>query len=82
AAIPVYEQVLQDLPRFPRARFQLALSWERLGMADRAARSYEGILADSPESPEATQARTRRDRLHALKTWDPARGPKPREILD
>jgi tetratricopeptide (TPR) repeat protein len=82
AAIPVYEQVLQQLPNYPRALLQLGICWERLGMTDRAVQAYEGLLTNSADSPEAPRARARRDRLTELKIWDPSKGPKPKDVLD
>jgi len=82
AAIPVYEQVLQQLPDYPRAQLQLGVCWERLGLVERATQAYDTLLARSADSPEAPLARARRDRLAGLRTWDPSKGPKPKDLLD
>jgi tetratricopeptide (TPR) repeat protein len=81
-AIPSYESALQSQPGYPRALLRLGVSCERLGMIDRALQSYEQILTAGAESPETAEARRRRDRLVQLKSWDPTRGPKPKEEFD
>lgn len=81
-ALRIYEAVLADLPGFPRAALQRGICWERLGRVDQAVAAYDEFLAAAPDRPEAAAARARRDRLNALKAWDPAKGPKAKETLD